>query len=233
MAIELKHDIEQRLDITLHMASLFEGDLAAITEEILRQIVVAPAIRFVEAMASDHEQSEYRLSHGQKALWLLQRLSPDSGAYNLASAVRIRGDLDIVALERAFQALIDRHALLRTSFESREGMPIQRVHNQVAVCFETEDATAWSDSFLHDRLSELSCRSFNLERDSLLQAIIFLRSSNEHIALFVVHHIVADFWSLEIIVRELAILYSCYKKERASSTPILQPLSLQYKAGRR
>ncbi|WP_221643002.1 non-ribosomal peptide synthetase, partial [Nostoc sp. 2RC] len=169
--------------------------------------------------------TEFPLSYGQQALYFLHQLAPESPAYNIANALRIRGELDISALHRAFQTLVERHAILGATFRNVDGHPIQRVHKHVEVCWQQEDAATWDEEFLSDRLFKEAYHPFNLEQGPLMRVSLLTRSQTEHILLLVVHHIVADFWSLTVLIDELGVLYQSNK----NNTPvILPPLVWQY-----
>jgi acyl carrier protein len=168
---------------------------------------------------------EHSISYGQRALWSLFQSAPDHTMCNLMSAVRIFAELDVPALQWAFQQLVDRHPALRTTFAISGERPVQRVHEYMEVRFSEEDATTWSEEFLHHCLSGEAYRPFDLERGPLLRLQLFSRGKNEYIFLLVVHHIIADFWSLVIFVHELEILYQAAK---AGSPSPLPPLESQF-----
>src|SRR2546421_12590138 len=97
---------------------------------------------------SGKTRSLYPLSHGQRALWFMQQLAPESSAYIVSFAARIDSDLDIPALQRAFQGLVNRHPVLRTTFTTRGGEPVQQVHADMKVYFKEIDASSWSEERL-------------------------------------------------------------------------------------
>ena len=169
--------------------------------------------------------AEYPLSAGQQALWFLAQLSPESTAYNIARAVRIKSALDVSAFKRALQMLITRHASLRTLFSSRDGKPFQRVQEQSERGFEEEDAADWDDSYLHECLVEKAHTLFDLERGPLLRVHLFKRSDREYVLLLVAHHIVVDFWSLVLFLNELCELYAALKEGRSTK---LNPVRARY-----
>jgi NRPS condensation-like uncharacterized protein len=149
----------------------------------------------------------FPLSHGQQALWFLQQLAPESVAYNIASALRIKTKPDAAALRSAFQSLVERHATLRTTFSAVEGRAVQIVHEGAKASFEIVDATRWDDTKLAERLRDEAHLPFDLEHGPLLRALLFRRTDDEQVLLVVAHHIVIDFWSLAILMRELGELY--------------------------
>lgn len=205
--------------IARHVANALhepEGSLSAdIRAWIDDEVPMSPAFKW----GGVHE---HPISHGQRALWTLFQSAPAHTMCNLMSAVRIRSNLDVPALQWAFQQLIDRHPALRTSFAISDGQPVQRVHEHMEARFSEEDASTWSEEFLLHCLSGEAYRPFDLERGPLLRLQLFTRTPNEHIFLLVVHHIIADFWSLVIFVHELEILYQAAKAGAPNPFPPLQ-----------
>ncbi|HSK78975.1 MAG TPA: amino acid adenylation domain-containing protein, partial [Thermoanaerobaculia bacterium] len=184
--------------------------------------LVLPAGRDVE---SEPASSLLPLSHGQRSLWFLHHLAPVGGAYNIAAAARVRTPVDAGALERAFQALVDRHEALRTTFPALGGEPCQRVAAGLDFTLAREDASGWSTERLRSYLAGEAWRPFDLERGPLLRVTLLTGDPAGPVILLVIHHIVADFWSLAILMRELPALY----REAAGGGPAeLPPPGLPY-----
>ncbi len=162
---------------------------------------------------------EWPLSGGQSALWFLHQLHPDSPAYNIATAVRIHSHLDKSALRRAFQQVVDRHAALRTTFVTRDGLPVQRIAQHEQVFFVYEDAAAWQQTEVDAFLAREANRSFDLERGPLLRVHLLSRAEEDHVLLLNVHHIAADFGSLALLLRELGVLYPAERDGVPGSLP--------------
>jgi hypothetical protein len=135
------------------------------------------------------------LSYNQQGIWFLSQLAPESMVYNVSFAARISSELNIPALRRSFQSLVDRHSCLRTNFTVHGGKPAQRIHQNANVHFEEIDASAWSPDEMKLRLTDEAHCAFDLEHGPLLRVKVFTRSAREHFLLLVVHHIVIDFWS--------------------------------------
>ncbi|MBW4635047.1 MAG: amino acid adenylation domain-containing protein [Iphinoe sp. HA4291-MV1] len=226
MAIELQHSIETDLGVILPMTSFLEGDsIAQLVTQVLAQLTELkpnPQTDLIPVTEADIEQP---LSYAQRSLWFLYQLAPESPAYNIVNAVRLKGDVDIPALQRAFEKLVERHSALRTTFTAIDNKPIQWVNKQAQLCFYTEDASTWSEAFLNERLLEKAYRPFNLEQGQLMRVNLFKRSPQEQVLLLAVHHIVSDFWSLAVFVQELGMLYQAQK----NGIPVFFPtLALQY-----
>src|SRR5262249_42245070 len=169
--------------------------------------------------------SDHPLSYEQRSMWFLHQQSPENSVYNIAAAVRIQSGVDVAASHRAFQALVDRHACLRTSFGISQGEPVQRIHDRMEVCFHHDDASEWTSDTIDERLIKKAYQPFDLGREPLFRVNLFTRSEREHILLLVVHHIIADFWSLAVLVHEFGILY---QEEKSAGSVTLPPLTLQY-----
>ncbi|HEX7186104.1 MAG TPA: amino acid adenylation domain-containing protein [Thermoanaerobaculia bacterium] len=142
-----------------------------------------------------------RLSHSERALWFLHRLAPESGAWNLAGAIRIE-NLDADALRRTLRCLAVRHPALRTVFPEGQGEPFRRVLDTPDFALVEEEAPA-----TRERLEEEACRPFDIERGPLVRARLFRSAPGEGVLLVVLHHLVADFGSLAVFLRELGEVY--------------------------
>ena len=228
IAVELTHSVEVSLGVALSMTSFLEspsiGQLAA---HVLQQLAVKPTSQdaLVVANRVGKEVEEAPLSFGQQSLWFLHQIAQESSADNIAFPVLIKSALDLAALRRAFQALSDRHASLRTTFKVSHGEPLQRIHPPAEISFEAKDASLWSDELLNAHLVKEAHRPFNLESGPLFRVTVFTRTPQEHVLLVAVHHIVSDLWSLAVILNELGALYSAEKNGVAASLP---DCALQY-----
>src|SRR5271157_1887163 len=159
------------------MADLSANEKRALLAELLRK-------------KAGESQPFHPLSDNQQGIWFLCQFAPESSIYNVSFAGRIGSDLDIPTLRRAFQALVDRHPSLRTTFAVHAGKPVQQIHDHQPVHFEATDASTWCEDELQNRLVEETQRPFDLERGPVMWASLFTRSVQEHILLLVIHHIV-------------------------------------------
>ncbi|MCO6440352.1 MAG: amino acid adenylation domain-containing protein [Nitrococcus mobilis] len=170
------------------------------------------------------------LSFAQQRLWFLQRYAPEATAYNLTRALRLRGALDADALERAFRALIARHAILRTYFEAGDGEPRQVVLPQVAFALARKDLsllpTTARKQALEERIRAEAERSFDLGVAPLLRASLLRLGDEEHVLLLGLHHIVSDAWSNPVLARDLAAAYRAALAGGEGAN--LPPLPVQY-----
>src|SRR5262249_27856898 len=149
------------------------------------------------------------LSRGQLAMWFLQQLDPAGTAYHLGDAVRIDGPLDVAALGRAWNALVQRHGGLRATIVGESGELRQHGQAQgLASTFEVRDrSTREAAEIVEEARRELEQR-FDLEHGPLARLLVMRRTAGEHYLLLAMHHIVGELWALIVIVQELSRLYA-------------------------
>ncbi|ARV58869.1 hypothetical protein BZZ01_09675 [Nostocales cyanobacterium HT-58-2] len=170
-------------------------------------------------------KSLFPLSQGQQALWFLYKLAPQSWAYNTLFTVRIRSEVDISALRRAFQVLIERHPSLRTTYTECDNKPIQQIHENIDVDFEEIDASTWNWDELKEYVATAARYPFNLEQGPVFRVRFFTRSPEDHVLMFAIHHIASDLWSHLVLMDELRALYPA---ENASTSVSLPSNTLSY-----
>jgi len=154
--------------------------------------------------------AEIPLSFAQERLWFLDRLAPGQAVYNVPVALRLRGRLDGDALRRALDRLLERHEALRTIFAQGSAGPVQIVLTPAPCALERIDLTAGEDpeaAALRKAADEIR-RPFDLAAGPLCRALLLRLDDREHLLLLVVHHIVFDGWSTEVLLRELGLLYT-------------------------
>src|SRR5437667_905239 len=158
------------------------------------------------------ERRSFPLSFAQQRLWVLDRLEPGNGVYNLAFAVRLDGTLDPDALQSALDEIAGCHEILRAEFHVEDDAPEQVSlprHAVGATSFDLSDIPAGTrDSLVSQLMSEEGGKPFDLSRGPLFRLRILRLSPSEHILLLVVHRIICDERSLEILFEEIADCYS-------------------------
>lgn len=169
------------------------------------------------------------LSYQQERLWFLDQLAPGNPAFNMSSPVQLAGPLDHGALERCLSELVRRHESLRTTFEVRDGQPIQVIHPPEPVRLLLEDLSelpaAERDARSQARLDAHASLRFDLARGPLWQAELLRLAPAEHLLLFTLHHTLSDGWSQNVLFADLAALYAA----QAAGQPLaLPPLPIQY-----
>ncbi len=177
-------------------------DFSRLSPEKKRALLSQLLMQEAEESASVHP-----LSYGQRSMWFIHKLAPASAAYTITYAGRISGELDVPALERAAQALVDRHAVLRTTYAERDGQPVQLVHPQWPVRIARHQLGP-DESELGQWIRRETDRPFDLYTGPVLRLTLLERAPDEHVLLLVVHHIAVDFWSIDVILDELRMLYA-------------------------
>lgn len=170
-----------------------------------------------------------RLSLSQERLWFMEQFVPSEPVYNEAEAVRLEGRLDLVVFERALNAVIERHEILRTTIEVRNDLPIAVVHDHWPLGLIRIDLRRQSigerEAELARLLVEQPRRPFNLATGPGIRAAIIQLADEENAFILMMHHIICDRLSIGILWRELASLYQAFLKNEPS--PLL-PLSIHY-----
>ncbi|MDY6838555.1 MAG: amino acid adenylation domain-containing protein [Thermodesulfobacteriota bacterium] len=172
---------------------------------------------------------EVPMSFAQQRLWLLDQLEPESAAYNIAAAFSLTGLLHVAALEHALNALIRRHESLRTTFTEVAGKPQQIISPTLSLELPVIELRELSEAERNRAVRRLSAeearRLFDLSQGPLLRATLLRMTEQEYVLLLTLHHIVADEWSMEVLFRELAVLYKALSVDRPSP---LNALPIQY-----
>jgi amino acid adenylation domain-containing protein len=169
------------------------------------------------------------LSFAQERLWFWEQLQPLTPTYNLASAFRLRGELDAAALEQSFNEIVRRHEVLRTSYTYGEGVPGQTIAPSVSLKLNVFDLSdlpeAAREAEARRVVGEEGLRPFDLTQPPLLRVGLLRLSAREHVAFLSMHHIISDGWSIGVLVNEVAELYDSF---RARRPPTLPELPIQY-----
>jgi amino acid adenylation domain-containing protein len=169
------------------------------------------------------------LSFAQQRLWFLAQLEPESAAYNIPAAYRLRGPLNVTALEQSLSDIVRRHESLRTTFYAVDGHPAQVVAPHRPLALPMVDLRGVPAGEQEARARQLATehaqRPFDLAQGPLFRATLARLTEEDHVLLLNTHHIVSDGWSTGVLISELVALYKAF----ATGTPSLLPeLALQY-----
>jgi nonribosomal peptide synthetase DhbF len=203
--------------------------------------VLADLAKAVDAALANHNYKErqkiepaaecdaYVLSQSQQRMWLNQSLDPESTAYNLVGALKLKGSLNVGAISRALDELRRRHESLRSVFfDTAEGVR-QRILPFMAQPLEETDLRPLAEQALTEaqRLAEQDARvPFDLSTGPVMRSLLFRTGDDEHLLYLAIHHISGDQWSFGVISRDLSALYNSFCKEQP---PLLEPLPVQYR----
>jgi amino acid adenylation domain-containing protein len=155
-------------------------------------------------------KTRYPLSSGQKAMWFIHQMAPNSVAYNIFITVKINSylNLNIAAVTHVWKKIIEHHPILRTTYTTHEGEAVQQINQQKQFNLEVTNASNWNEDHLKEKIFAITDRPFDLEKDAVLRVNLFTRSEKEHILLLTMHHIAGDMWSFDLLLSEFQALYT-------------------------
>jgi amino acid adenylation domain-containing protein len=202
-------------------APLISEKRRLLLERLLEKQGIAAPVRRIPRRS---ETGPAPLSFTQQRLWFLQRLDPESAAYNIPKSLHLIGALDIEALERSLAKIVHRHETLRTVFPEVAGEPVQVVLPPSPGLLRLIDLSG----VVEEREAELArhlegegARPFDLARGPIVRFSLFRLAEQDHVLTLVVHHVAADAWSIDVFLRELTALYSCFSRGANSPLPAL------------
>lgn len=224
-ATQLVSLIYKKLDVKLMLKDIFMYP----TIKMLAIIVEKTEATAYEEIKSIPEAEHYAVSQGQKRLWVLHQLGEDQGAYNMPGAVVFEKSFDAAVFEKALNAVIERHEILRTSFIQTEENPVQKVH-PVSELETTLVHLDWSskdnaEEKVKTLAEEMAHAIFDLSKAPLFRAKL-IRLENKYIFLFNVHHIIFDGWSMDVLLQEVQAFYNSFIQNKNNPLP---PLTIQYR----
>lgn len=165
------------------------------------------------------------LSYYQQGLWVLSQLMPDTSLYHIPKAMRFTGNLDVEALQRTLDCIVERHEALRTSFATTDDAPVQIVSDRLTIDLPLLDLQhlpeAEQEPETQRILGEEGRRLFDLSRGPLFRALLLRLHKQEHILIVTAHHIVTDGWSVGVLHHELMAVYEAFADGKPSPLPDL------------
>jgi amino acid adenylation domain-containing protein/non-ribosomal peptide synthase protein (TIGR01720 family) len=216
--------VREAFGVELTVRALFEAPTVAALAERVEALarenrpLLPPAVPVARGGALP-------LSFSQERLWFLDRLQPGLATYNMPTALRLSGELDVPALERALGEVVRRHESLRTHFGERDGAAVQVIAPFRGFALAVDDLSGAGEDEVRRRAEEDGARPFDLARGPLFRARLLRLGAAEHVLLICVHHVVSDGWSMGVLFRELSALYAAYREGRE---PTLPELPVQY-----
>ncbi|HVG11011.1 MAG TPA: amino acid adenylation domain-containing protein, partial [Thermoanaerobaculia bacterium] len=227
LATRLVSRLREAFRIEIPLRLLFESPTVAALAEAIEDMLQAERGGEAPPLAARRraEDEETPLSFGQERLWFLDRLDPESAAYNVPVALRLEGQLDVSAFRNALSEIARRHESLRTTFPEGIGRPVQRIHPPGPVVVPVIDLSGLSEA---DRetaaerwLRWEAAQSFSLTEGPLLRVRLLRLGDRDWMALLTLHHIVSDGWSMGVLVQELGALYAAFAAGEGSPLPEL------------
>ncbi|HVR09838.1 MAG TPA: amino acid adenylation domain-containing protein, partial [Thermoanaerobaculia bacterium] len=226
LATRLVARVRRTFGVALPVRRVFElPTLAAMAREVGAMLGAAGVAVAAAPAAGGREPV---LSYAQERIWFLAQLAPNSAAYNLPGALRLRGRLDLGALRMSLDEIVRRHQVLRSSFLVAAGRPSPRVAPRLALALPVVELAPLGAAAAAAGLrlaGELGRLPFDLESGPLVRAVLLRLSAAEHLLVLALHHIVGDGWSVAVFLRELAALYPALAAGEPSPLP---GLPIQY-----
>ncbi len=222
-ATQVLSRVSQRLNLSAPVRALFEAPTIEGFALQLSQTRTPPVRR-------RRDRAVAPLSFAQQRLWLIDRIEQSSAHYNIPNALRLQGPLDVPALQRAFDTILARHEVLRSTLVLNEqGEPEQRVQPARGLPLAMLDLSglpaASREAAVAQALQAQSLLPFDLGRDLMLRLHLMRLADEDHVLLLVMHHVAADGWSMEVLVQEFTTLYGAFSRQEPDPLP---PLALQY-----
>lgn len=173
------------------------------------------------------EKRTLPLSYSQRRIWLVEQMTPGNSGLNIPLTVRIRGSLNLALLEQSINFVINRHETLRTAFSSEDGEPVQIIHPTVNFSIHVEDVSQAAEPEVeaNRRMAIDAVQPFDISQAPLLRVKVAILGDGDYIFHVVLHHLVADGWSLGVFIREMGQVYTHLIRQQ---TPELPTLSWQY-----
>ncbi|MBV1856318.1 condensation domain-containing protein [Catellatospora tritici] len=223
LATRLAGRIRAALDVDIPVRTIFEAPTVAQLAAHLEQGTSGrrPPLRRLD------RPTEIPLSQTQRRLWFLNRLHGAAGHYNMPMAYRLRGDLDLPALQLALDDLVARHESLRTAYPDWDGRPQQIVldPDEAPVELPVDSVT---EADLPKMLSAAAGYAFDLTAETALRAQLFRLAPDEHVLLLTIHHIACDGWSLLPLTGDLALAYAARRLGEQAAWPELPVQYVDY-----
>ncbi|MBZ9668092.1 condensation domain-containing protein, partial [Pseudomonas sp. LMG 31766] len=228
LATQLISRLRHAHGLDLPLRAVFEAPLLS---DLARQLEQAGSAVDLPLQARG-ERAQAPQSFAQQRLWFLQQLEPSSSAYHLPGVLRLRGEVDWQALQQAFEALAERHWILRTTFtQDAEGQPLQCIQPQATVNLEMLQARG-EHAFQTLALAFMK-KPFELQQSPPWRVALVTLEPGEQRLLLCLHHLLSDGWSVQILLAEFAALYNAARTGVAAALPALTVQYADYAAWQR
>ncbi|WP_363797076.1 amino acid adenylation domain-containing protein [Lysobacter firmicutimachus] len=222
LAVRLISQLRERLGIELPLSALFTHPQLS---ELARDVAEAGQNTLSAIVRADRSKP-LPMSFAQQRLWFIARVDPEaSKAYHVPDAVRLRGPLDVAALQAAFDRIIERHEVLRTRFVGIAGQALQVIDEPRGFALSRENLRGVDAAELEAILREEALRPFDLALGPLIRGRLLELGDDDHVLLVTMHHIVSDGWSGGVLANEFSTLYRAFREGRPDPLP---PLAIQY-----
>ncbi|MGZ3460459.1 MAG: condensation domain-containing protein, partial [Archangium sp.] len=225
LATQVVSRLREALGVEVPVRVLFEAPTVEQLAQRLEAVRGGKEGPRVPALVPVSREGELPLSFAQQRLWFLEQLAPGGFSYNVPFATRLKGRLDVAALERSLGELVRRHEALRTTFAQVDGQPVQRIAPEPSFALPVESLEVLPEGererAARHRAEAEARRPFDLEKGPLVRARLLRLSEDDQVLLLVMHHIVCDGWSLGVLLHELATMYRAFSQGEVPALPVL------------
>ncbi|GAB4190132.1 MAG: hypothetical protein Fur006_31950 [Coleofasciculaceae cyanobacterium] len=221
--------IRKVFGVDLPVRCLFEAPTIASLLDYVERAMGAESESITPPIKPVSRDTHLPLSFAQQRLWFLDRLEIGTLAYNGSTAVHLQGVLNVAVLEQCINEIVRRHEVLRTSFPTVDGQPIQVIAPTLTLSLPVVDLRGLQCDQREEQVQQLvtqeAQRPFNLAEVPLLRVTLLQLGDEEHLFILTIHHIVSDAWSAGVFIREVAALYEAFSQGQPSPLP---ELPIQY-----
>jgi amino acid adenylation domain-containing protein len=229
LATQMMSRIREAFEVEIPLRRLFEAPTVAGLAESIDLAQQAGHACHEPPLEPVSRDGHLPLSFAQQRIWFIDQLDPKTSVYNFPVAVRLKGSLNLEALERSLNEIVRRHEALRTTFSIVDGQPSQVIAPTLIVALPVVSLRGRSEVDREKELQRLiieeARRPFDLARGPILRAGIVQLDEDEHVGLLTMHHIASDGWSIGVLIREMAALYQAFCSGGPSPLP---ELTIQY-----
>ena len=225
LAVQVIARIRQSMGRDMALRDLFEYPSL---QDLAKRLQGTDSSTLVPIKRADRSQP-LPLSFAQQRLWFLDQFEGAGAAYHIPGALRLQGPLDRCVLQATLDTIVARHEVLRTTFVSIDGVPVQVIAPEASFTLEFIDLSAQtqadSGAKVRRQIAAEVQASFDLSTGPLIRGRLIRLADGDHILFVTMHHIISDGWSMGVLIQEVAAIYTAYRQEHPNPLP---PLAIQY-----
>jgi amino acid adenylation domain-containing protein len=229
--------VREAYSVDLPLRELFENSSVSALAAQIDELVAVAQGQVMPSIERVSRSERLPLSFSQQRLWFLDQLEPDSPGYNNPAAVVLNGRLDVAALQESFNEIIRRHEILRTVYRMHNGEAVQVIREELRIDIPLTDISELNETERDEKARELvraiAAEPMSLTEGPLVRFRLIRLSEVRQVAVLVMHHIISDGWSTEILLRELSALYAARINQQKAQLPELPIQYADYAAWQR
>jgi|GEM_PF-192527 len=224
LATQVMSRVREALGVEVPLRALFEAPtVAGLAERVEAARAAGSEGGEGPPLVPAPRDGSLPLSFAQQRLWFIERMEPGNPVYNVPTLLRLRGDLDAAALERALEEIVRRHESLRTVFDEVDGAPVQVILPAGAVPLPVLDLSGVPaeerEARAMRRIEEEVRRPYDLRTGPMMRTLLARLDGEDALLLVCMHHVVSDAWSMGVLFRELSALYGAFARGEPSPLP--------------